>query len=158
ARDQAGLVARKYMELETLFHELSHSLGPGTIVVDGRQTTVDAELKDIASALDETKADMMVEWKLLLMMDKAAIPAAEKIQLFATYFTGIFRAMRFGTESAHGHGAALQYGYLKDKRAFAWDSGAARFVIDEVNMEAGLRALLREQLMLQATGDYEGAK
>src|SRR5690606_7203159 len=133
-------------------------LGPGTIVVDGRQTTVDAELKDVASALEESKADVMGVWNLLFMMDKGEIPAAEKSQLFATYFTGIFRAMRSGTESAHGHGAALQYGYLKDKRAFAWDSGAARFVIDEANMEAGLRALLREQLMLQATGDYEGAK
>ena len=38
--DQSALVAKKYMELFTLFHELSHSLGPGTIMVDGRQTTV----------------------------------------------------------------------------------------------------------------------
>ena len=66
--------------------------------------------------------------------------------------------MRFGTESAHGHGAALQYGYLKDRGAFAWDSGARRYTIDPAKMEAGLRALLHDQLMLQATGDYEGAK
>ncbi|HLV08442.1 MAG TPA: hypothetical protein VKY80_12275 [Croceibacterium sp.] len=155
---QAGLVAKKYMELETLFHELSHSLGPGTIVVDGRQTTVDAELKDVASALEESKADVMGVWNLLFMMDKGEIPAAEKSQLFATYFTGMFRAMRFGTESAHGHGAALQYGYLKDRGAFAWDPATSRYTIDEAKMEAGLRDLLHDQLMLQATGDYDGAK
>ena len=158
APDQARLVAKKYMELETLFHELSHSLGPGTIVVDGRETTVDAELKDIGGALEEAKADVMGVWNILFMMDRGEIPAAEKDRLFATYFTGIFRAMRFGTESAHGHGAALQYGYLKNRAAFAWDAGAQRYTIDAAKMEAGLRALLHEQLMLQATGDYEGAK
>lgn len=158
APDQARLVAKKYMELETLFHELSHSLGPGTIVVDGRQTTVDAELKDVASALEESKADVMGVWNLLFMMDKGEIPAAEKSQLFATYFTGMFRAMRFGTESAHGQGAALQYGYLKDRGAFAWDPATSRYTIDEAKMEAGLRDLLHDQLMLQATGDYDGAK
>ena len=40
--DQARLVTKKYMTLETLFHELSHSLGPGSITVGGRKTTVDA--------------------------------------------------------------------------------------------------------------------
>ena len=97
-------------------------------------------------------------WNILLMMQKGEIPAAEKPQLFATYFAGVFRAMRFGTEEAHGHGAALQYGYLKEKGAFAWDPRAGRYTIDPAKMEAGLRDLLREQLMLQATGDYAGTK
>ena len=44
--DQAALVSKQYMTLETLFHELSHSLGPGSITVDGRAPTVSAELKE----------------------------------------------------------------------------------------------------------------
>jgi hypothetical protein len=155
---QAELVAKKYMELGTLFHELSHSLGPGTITVDGRQTTVSAELKDQYSALEESKADLAGIWNILFMMDKGELPAAEKSQLWATYFTGIFRSMRFGIEAAHGKGAAAQYGYLKDKSAFAWDAGKGRYVIDEARMETGVRDLLREELMLQATGDYEGTQ
>ena len=109
---QAGLVAKKYMELETLFHELSHSLGPGTITVGGRKTTVNEELKDRYSALEEAKADVAGVWNILFMMDKGELPLAEKNQLLATYFTGIFRSVRFGTNDAHGEGAALQYGYL----------------------------------------------
>ena len=57
--EQAKLVSEKYMTQETLFHELSHSLGPGTITLDGRQTTVNAELKDQYSASEEAKADVM---------------------------------------------------------------------------------------------------
>ena len=157
-QDQAALVAKKYMELETLFHELSHSLGPGTITKDGRQTTVNEELKEQYSALEESKADVMGVWNILFMMEKGEIPAAEKQQLYASYFAGIFRAMRFGIDEAHGKGAALQYGYLKEKGAFTWDAAANRYIVDYAKMEAGLRDLLHDQLMLQANGDYEGTK
>jgi len=156
--DQAALVAKKYMEANTLFHELSHSLGPGTITVDGRQTTVNEELRDQYSALEESKADVMGIWNILLMMEKGEIPAAEKPELFSTYFTGLFRSMRFGTESAHGRGAKLQYGYLQQKGAFAWDAAAQRYTVDSAAMEAGIRDLLSAQLMLQARGDYAGTK
>ena len=155
---QSGLVMKKYMEANTLFHELSHSLGPGTITVDGRQTTVNEELRDQYSALEESKADVMGIWNILLMMEKGEIPAAEKPQLFSTYFTGLFRSMRFGIESAHGRGAKLQYGYLKQKGAFAWDEARQRYTVDYDRMEAGIRDLLNAQLMLQATGDYAGTK
>jgi hypothetical protein len=154
--DQAKLVARKYMELNTLFHELSHSLGPGTIEVDGRQTTVNEMLREQYSALEESKADIMGIWNILFMMEKGELPASEKSQLWATYFTGLFRSMRFGIEEAHGKGAAAQYGYLLEKGAFRFDEGAGHYVIDEARMESALRDLLHEELMLQATGDYQG--
>lgn len=154
--EQNRLVMKKYMEANTLFHELAHSLGPGTIMVGGRETTVNAELKEQYSALEESKADVMGIWNILYMMEKGELPAAEKPQLFATYFTGLFRSMRFGTESAHGKGAKLQYGYLKAKGAFAWDASAQRYTVDYARMEQGIRDLLHDQLMLQATGDYAG--
>jgi len=156
--DQAALVAKKYMQLETLFHELSHSLGPGSITVDGRQTTVNAELKDQYSALEESKADVAGLWNILYMMEKGELPASERPQLLATYFTGIFRAVRFGAVEAHGLGAAVQYGYLRDKGAFTWDPSAQRYLVDEAKMIAGVRDLLHDELMLQARGDYEGTK
>jgi hypothetical protein len=156
--DQAALVMGKYMQFETIFHELSHSLGPGSITVGGRKTTVNEELKEQAGPLEEAKADVMGVWNILFMMQKNELPAAEKNNLLATYFVGIFRAMRFGTESAHGQGAAMQYGYLKAKGAFAWDAGAGRYRIDYAKMEAGLRDLLADMIRLQGDGDYAGTK
>ncbi|KHK90518.1 dipeptidyl-peptidase 3 family protein [Novosphingobium malaysiense] len=156
--DQAGLVAKKYMQYETLFHELSHSLGPGTITVNGQTTTVDKMLKEQGSALEEAKADVAGVWNILLMMDKGEIPVGEKPQLFATYFTGIFRSVRFGAVEAHGKGAALQYAYLRDHGAFTYDPQSRRYVVDDAKMEAGVRSLLHDILMLQALGDYEGTK
>lgn len=156
--DQAALVTKKYMTLETLFHELSHSLGPGSIVVNGRKTTVDKELKELNSGIEEGKADAMGVWNIAFMMQKGEIPAAEKPQLYATYLAGLFRAMRFGIDEAHGQGAAAQYNYLKERGAFAWDRNAKRFRVDNARMETAVRDLVAEFVRLQATGDYEGTK
>ncbi len=156
--DQAPLVAQKYMTLETLFHELSHSLGPGSIVVQGRKTTVDKELKELNSGIEEAKADAMGVWNIVFMMQKGEIPAAEKPQLYATYLAGLFRAMRFGIDEAHGQGAAAQYRFLREHGAFAWDPQAKRFRVDNAKMETAVRDLVAEFVRLQGTGDYEGTK
>lgn len=158
SQDQAALVSRKYMQDFTLFHELSHSLGPGSIVIGGRATTVDAELKEQYTALEEAKADVMGMWNILYLMQRGELPAAEKPQLFATYFAGLFRSMRFGIVEAHGKANALQYGYLLGKGAFRFDNEVDHYVVDNAKMEAVLRDLLVEILMLQARGDYEGTK
>lgn len=155
---QAGLVTKNYMEMETLFHELSHSLGPGSITVEGRATTVNAELKELGSASEEAKADVMGVYNLLYMMGEGELPAAEKPQLFATYLVGLFRAMRFGIDEAHGRGAALQYRYLKERGAFAWDNGAKRFRVNDDRMEQAVGALVGDLVRLQGDGDYAGTK
>lgn len=156
--EQARLVTKRYMTNETLFHELSHSLGPGTITVGGRKTEVSAELKELNSPLEEGKADVMGAWNILYMMERGELSAAEKPELFASYFAGLFRAMRFGIDEAHGRGAAMQYGYFKEKGAFRWDAGARRFRIDNGRMESAIRDLVREVVVLQGNGDYAGTK
>jgi hypothetical protein len=154
--DQAGLVDRQYMVYETLFHELSHSLGPGSITVAGRPTTVQAQLKDIHSTAEEAKADVMGVYNILFMMQKGEIPAADRPKLLATYMAGIVRAARWGEGDAHGRGAALQYGYLKAKGGFAWDPAQQRFRVNDDAMAAGIRDLVAEIVRRQGEGDYAG--
>ena len=156
--DQAGQVTQRHMFLETLFHELSHSLGPGSITVNGRQTTVDQELKEIASGFEEAKADVMGAYNALHMMDEGVIPNAERAQMRATYVAGLFRAMRFGVQEAHGKGAAMQYRYLRDKGAIVWDGNAKRFRIDESKIDGAIRDLVGDIVRLQGNGDYAGTK
>ena len=155
---QAGNVTQRHMFLETLFHELSHSLGPGSITVGGRKTTVDQELKEIAGGFEEAKADVMGAYNVFYMMDKGVIPSAERSQMRATYVAGLFRAMRFGIGEAHGKGAAMQYRYLRDKGAIVWDGQAKRFRIDEAKIDGAIRALVGDIVRLQGSGDYAGTK
>lgn len=158
AGEQATGVTREYMFYEVLFHELSHSLGPGIITVGGRETTVNAELKEIYSASEECKADVMGVWAVLELMRRGELPASERPQMYNTYFAGIFRTVRHGIDEAHGRGAAVQYSYLKEKGAFTWNPTTSRYVVDYAKMEAGLTELVGELVRRQGDGDYTGMK
>src|SRR5262249_21917015 len=108
-------------------HELMHGLGPHQIRVNGRDTTVRNELKDVYSAIEEAKADITGLFALQYMMDHASqmklgdvLPhdAAAERQLYTTYMASMFRALRFGLSDAHGKGMAIQFNYLQDRGAF----------------------------------------
>ena len=156
--EQAALTTKKYMANGTLFHELSHSLGPGSIVVDGRETTVTAELKELYSGIEEGKADIMGIYNILFMMEKAELPAAEKKQMLSTHFTGIFRSVRFGTESAHAKGRTIQYNYYRRTGAVSWDETQQRFQIDYDRMEKAVAELTAMFVRVQGDGNYENAR
>jgi len=154
--EQASMLMKEYMSGETLFHELSHSLGPGTITVGGEETTVNAQLQELYSAIEEGKADVMGAYNILYMMERGELPAAEKENFLATYFTGLFRAMRFGINEAHGQGAAFQYDFFKDAGAFAVEDGQYR--LDFAKLEQSISDLTGAVVVLQGNGDYDAAK
>lgn len=156
--EQAKLTAKKYMSYGTLFHELCHSLGPGTIMVDGKETTVAAQLTDLYSGMEEGKADVMGIYNVLYMMERGEIPASEKESLLATYFSGLFRSMRFGIDEAHGKGAAFQYSYFRDVEAVEWLPEEQRFKIDYPKFEQAISDLTGKIVVLQGDGNYANAK
>ncbi|RKQ69793.1 peptidase M49-like protein [Litorimonas taeanensis] len=156
--DQAKLTTKKYMSYNTLFHELSHSLGPGTITVDGVETTVNAQLKELASGLEEGKADVMGAYNILYMMDRGELPAEDKEAFLATYFSGKFRSMRFGIGAAHAKGAAFQYNYYREVGAVEWLPEQERFRIDFAKLEQAISDLTGKVVRIQGDGRYDGAK
>ena len=68
-----SLVAFEPFFTHILMHELMHGLGPQTIRVDGRDTTVRQELKELNGPLEEAKADVSGLWALQYLMDKGVI-------------------------------------------------------------------------------------
>lgn len=156
--DQAALTAKKWMSNNTLFHELSHSLGPGVITVDGRETEVRLELKDLYSGIEEGKADVMGAYNILYMMDEGELDAADRDAFLATYFTGKFRSMRFGTGAAHAKGAAFQYRYFREVGAVEWLPDQERFRIDFDTLAQAISDLTGKIVMLQGDGNYDAAK
>lgn len=139
----------------TLHHELSHGLGPGKITKDGRRTEVRLELKELYSTLEEAKADVMGIYDILALIAKGEMPAELRESLEPTYVAGLFRALRFSMEEAHGRGVAAQFNYLLEKGALEVDDeGRFRAVSDR--FPGAIRDLLHDMLMLQATGDYQG--
>lgn len=156
--EQASLLMKKYMAGGTLFHELAHSLGPGTITKDGEETTVSIELKELYTGTEEGKADVLGAYNILYMMERGEMPIAEKENLLATYFVGLFRSMRFGINEAHGKGAAFQYTYFSEAGAISWDEAEQKFRIDFAALEQAIADLTRDVIVVQGDGDYDAAQ
>lgn len=156
--EQAKLTSRDYMGTNTLFHELSHGLGPGKIIKDGKETTVAKELGDLYSGLEEGKADIMGIYNILFMMEKGELPASDKHEMLSTHFAGIFRSVRFGTESAHAKGRTIQYNFYRKAGAVEWDNEQNRFRIDYTKMEQAVSDLTGMFVRVQGDADPVKAK
>ncbi|RTR38754.1 hypothetical protein EKG38_11350 [Shewanella canadensis] len=158
AEEQQALLMEKYFFNETLFHELSHGLGPGSIIKDGKKTTVAEQLQETYSKIEEGKADVMGAYNMLFLMDKGELPKAERDSMLVTYFAGLFRSMRFGVHEAHGAGAAFQYNYFKEKQAFSFDLVTERYTVNLDAMAQSISDLVHDVCMIQALGDYQKSK
>jgi len=142
-----------------LAHELSHGIGPHQITLNGRRTTPRQELKELYSAIEEAKADVTGLFMLQYLYDHKLIEggAGAERKLYTTFLASTFRTLRFGLNDAHGKGMAMQVNYLMDKGGFiAREDG--RFEVNFDKIKAALRDLDHDLLMLEATGDYAGAK
>ena len=140
-----------------LFHELAHGLGPGRLELQGRETEVRLELRDLYSPIEEAKADTLAVYNLLALGERGLVPGEVLEYLPWTYVAGLFRAARFGTSEAHGLGVAIQAGALIEKGALS-ASAEGRFKPVPEKFPQAFRELAQELLMVQATGDYAGAK
>ena len=140
-----------------LMHELMHGLGPQTIQVDGRKTTVRQELKELNGPLEEAKADVSGLWALQHLMDKGFLDKQQERSMYVTFLASTFRTLRFGLNAAHARGMALQVNNLLDAGAIRIDSDG-RFSLDVPKAKRAITALTRQIMTLQAHGDYAGVK
>lgn len=158
APEQLSLLSGEAFTNEVLFHELSHGLGPGKITINGRQTEVRLELKELYSASEEAKADVMGVYNIFFMQDKGLLPKEEFQNVAVTYLAGLFRSIRFGINEAHGKGVALQLNYLLEKDALRYDETTGKFSVNFAKFRDGVRDFVHDMCVLQATGDYDGTK
>jgi hypothetical protein len=140
-----------------LMHELMHGLGPHTISVGGRASTVRQELRDTYSAIEEAKADISGLFALQYLVDKGVLDRSMERTMYDTFLASAFRSIRFGLTEAHGKGMALQLNYLLDFGAFKVDPGGT-FSVNPAKIKQGVAALTAELMTLQAHGDQVQAR
>ncbi len=141
-----------------LAHELMHGLGPHNIKVDGQDTTVRKQLKELSSAFEEAKADITGLWALQYLIDKGVVEKEMERSLYTTFLASAFRSVRFGINEAHGKGIAMQFNYLTDEGAIEVDEKTGTFSINEAKVKEAVRKLTNEILTIQAEGSYDKAK
>lgn len=142
--------------LHVLMHEVSHGLGPGKITKDGKETTVNRELKETYPTIEECKADVLGVYMAQFLVDQNVFPKTLENTLYASNLGGMFRSIRFGIDEAHGGGVAIQLNYYMDKGAVTVDDDG-RFVVHDKEIQEAVKNLAHDVLMIEAHGDYDAA-
>ena len=156
AADQAKISFDAFFT-HILMHELMHGLGPHSISVGGKATTVRQELKETSSAIEEAKADISGLWALRYLADRKQLDPAIAKTMYTTFLASAFRSIRFGVNEAHGRGIAVQLNYLLDAGAFKVRQDGT-FTVDNAKIGDAVTALTKEIMTLQAEGSYAKAK
>ncbi len=142
----------------TLMHEISHGVGPGFIKKNGVDTEVKKELKETYSKIEECKADILGMFNNIFMIEKGVYSKESEKEIWSTFLAGIFRSVRFGINEAHGGGNAIIYNYLLEKGAYEFDEQKQKVKVNFEKINPALKELANLVLMIQAEGNYEGAK
>jgi hypothetical protein len=158
SQDQRGKVSFDPFFTHILAHELMHGLGPHTIKVGGRETTVRQEMKELGSALEEAKADISGLFALQYLIDKGIVAKSTEESMYVTYLAGAFRSVRFGINEAHGKGMALQFNVLLDAGAIEVDRPTGTFRVNVSKIKDASQRLTGDIMIIQAEGSYEKAK
>jgi hypothetical protein len=155
---QRSMIAFEPFFTHILAHELMHGLGPHTLTINGRQTTVRQQMKELGSALEEAKADISGLFALQYLIDKWVVSKSTEQAMYVTYLAGAFRSVRFGINEAHGKGMALQFNYLMDAGAFEYDGASGTFRVNFAKVKDATQRLTGDIMTIQAEGSYEKAK
>ncbi len=140
-----------------LMHELMHGLGPHSIEVKGRTTTVRQALQETYSTIEEAKADISGLWALHRLIDKGVIDQTLERSIYTTFLASTFRSIRFGTNEAHGRGVAIQLNTFLDAGAVIVNSDGT-FAVNHERIRSAVENLTGQLMTIQAEGDYQQAQ
>ncbi|MEM1055549.1 MAG: Zn-dependent hydrolase [Bacteroidota bacterium] len=152
APGQQGLVSFDAFFGNAMLHDVAHGLGVETTVTGNG--TVREALRDYASAIEESKADVLGLYIVTSLIERGEWEEATLEEHYVTFVASIFRSLRFGASSADGRTALLRFSYLMEQGAIEQtEDGRWRVVLEE--MSSTVEALARDILTLQGDGDYE---
>ncbi|MDX9721963.1 MAG: peptidase [Myxococcota bacterium] len=143
----------------TLLHEISHGLGPKNIKPqEGREiSSINLALKDLYSAVEETKADILGMYFQLWLIDRGFFAEEYRENVYASFLGGFFRSVRFGVQKSHGRANMIQFNYLMEHGALEkTEAGQYRYVAEK--MPEAVKGLATAILEVELDGDYEKAK
>jgi hypothetical protein len=139
-----------------MFHEVAHGLGIKN-TTNGRGTVREA-LLDMASSMEEGKADVLGLYMVIELLEAGELGEADIMDYYVTFMAGIFRSIRFGAASAHGKANMVRFNSFEEQGAFVRDPESGTYRVDAERMTQAMTELSRLLLTLQGDGDYEGAR
>lgn len=156
--DQAARVTADGYLTGTVMHEISHGIGPAFARQNGKKRDIREAIGPVYSGLEEAKADIGGLFGLDWLIQKGILPKERAEEYYASHLGGIFRTVRFGTAEAHSRAEMMEFNYLAEHGAVAFDKSINRYVIDFPKMRTAIASLAKELLEIEATGDRARAE
>ncbi len=139
---------------DVMFHEVAHGLGIKQTV--GGKGTVRAALKELAGAIEESKADVLGLFLIEKLKEMGEPSTADVMDNYVTFLASLFRSVRFGAADAHGRGNLAEFEFFQRHGAFSRDPATGAYRVDPEKMRAAIDAYADSVLTLQGNGDYAG--
>jgi hypothetical protein len=137
-----------------MFHEVAHGLGIKN-TINGKGP-VRQSLKDVYSAFEEAKADILGLFMVTKLIEKGEVADLTTEDCYVTFMAGIFRSVRFGASSAHGKANMMCFNFFEKAQAFK-RTEKGTYMVDFKKMKKAVNDWAQTILVLQGNGDYEGA-
>ncbi len=139
-----------------MFHEVGHGLGIKNLI--NGTGTVRKAMKEMHSALEEGKADILGLYMVSQLAQMGELPEKDMMDNYVTFVAGIFRSVRFGAASSHGKANMVCFYYLKERGAFERNAETGTYKVNFDKMTQAMNSLAKDILTLQGNGDYEGTQ
>jgi hypothetical protein len=137
-----------------MFHEVAHGLGIKT-TINGKGN-VRTAMKDISSAFEEAKADVLGLFMVGKLIEKGLITDATIEEHYVTFMAGLIRSVRFGAADAHGKANMMCFNYFEELGAFTKNADG-KYKVDFTKMKDAVDKWAEKILVFQGNGDYDGA-
>jgi len=137
----------------TMFHEVAHGIGIKN-TINGKGTVRKA-MKDISSAFEEAKADVLGLFLVEKLIEEKQITETTIKESYTTYMAGLIRSVRFGATEAHGKANMMCFNYFEEMGAFKSENG--KYKVDIEKMKIAIEKWADKILVFQGNGDYEAA-
>ncbi|MFH0866207.1 MAG: Zn-dependent hydrolase [Bacteroidota bacterium] len=137
-----------------MFHEVAHGLGIKT-TINGKGT-VRTAMKDVSSAFEEAKADVLGLFMVGKLIEKGLITDATVEEHYVTFMAGLIRSVRFGAAESHGKANMMCFNYFEELGAFAKNADG-KYKVDFIKMKDAVDKWAEKILVFQGNGNYESA-
>ncbi|MCK9442410.1 MAG: hypothetical protein M0Q13_13450 [Methanothrix sp.] len=139
-----------------LMHEITHTLGPKKVELDGQEITVRQALGEYYSPIEEGKADIGGLYSLEYLRDRGMV--SENLESpYTGFLIEALRSIRFGEGSAYGLIRSAAWNYFVEKGALYLDPDSGRFHMNMDKMTAATRDLAETLLIIEGNGDKKAA-
>ena len=137
-----------------MFHEVAHGLGIKN-TINGKGT-VSKAMKEIYSAFEEGKADILGLFLVSKLIENGDIDYITKQDCYVTFMASIFRSVRFGAADAHGKANMMCFNFFEKAGAFT-RSEKGTYLVNMDKMKDAIDKWAATIITFQGNGDYDGA-